>query len=714
MEKDKNSIRVMVFCLAIVFLFAAAGVKQAGAIIYSADLVAYYPFNGNANDESGNGHNGIVTRGVLSYDQGVFGTAASFDKTIVSLGKTLAEMGLTDQITLSLWFYDEGSGNHFRLYSDHGGRNNTPNYPTFQNHGAASSTGFTVYAGGNPGLGHSGTITSFEENTWHFLTVIYDGSIAVVYKNGEELERFDASGNLGAGNFGFGAAPDNNINDYYLFKGLIDDVRIYDRALSDDEIRALYCATVTELYTVADAGLWSENPNGNSGDGPSFGVIEAWKINRGVISWEIPSCLLGSTVNSADLKLYVRYLNNPIQVPDTKLNIYQISQQWSENEVTWNSPWTLPGNGEDLDDLFPVSGDFVTMPFTGESPTEENTIHIDVTALVQNWADGDPINGFMVVSGNPSSNYFFTKEASGADGLTGAAVLAIDFTQAPPPPNQLPIANAGMDQTASAGSDCQAWITLDGSESSDPDGDTLTYTWRDAEAILIASVMNPDVLLGVGLHEITLTVTDGEETVSDSVVVTVNDTTAPELSGVPANVGAECDSVREAALVMATDNCQDVVTIFEEVRTAGSFLNDYTLTRTWTATDVPGGNSNSETQIITVRDTIEPTIQSNAPTTIKPPDAPISFTATATDNCGASTVEITVYDCYKLTKKGKRIDKTGSCVVEVNGDTITILDSGGVGDHITWDVTATDDGGNTATETFEVLVVNPGKGKGKK
>jgi hypothetical protein len=283
---------------------------------------------------------------------------------------------------------------------------------------------------------------------------------------------------------------------------------------------------------------------------------------------------------------------------------------------------------------------------------------------------------------------------------------------APPPvTNEPPISNAGLDQTASAGSDCQVWITLDGSKSSDPDGDTLTYTWADAPENVIASVMNPDVLLGVGSHEITLTVTDGEETVSDFVVVTVNDTTAPELSGVPANVEAECDSVPEAALVTATDNCQNVVNIFEEVRTDGSFLNDYTLMRTWTATDVPGDNSNEATQVITVKDTIEPTIQSNAPTTIKPPDAPISFTATATDNCGASTVEITVYDCYKFTKKGKRIDKTGSCVVEVNGDTITILDSGGVGDHITWDVTATDVGGNTATKTFEVLVVNPGKGK---
>jgi hypothetical protein len=74
-------------------------------------------------------------------------------------------------------------------------------------------------------------------------------------------------------------------------------------------------------------------------------------------------------------------------------------------------------------------------------------------------------------------------------------------------------------------------------------------------------------------------------------------------------------------------------------------------------------------------------------------------------------VEIVDYDCYKYTKKGKRIDKTESCVVEVAGDTITILDSGGVDDHITWTISATDSSGNTAQLVCEVLVVNPGKNK---
>jgi hypothetical protein len=76
---------------------------------------------------------------------------------------------------------------------------------------------------------------------------------------------------------------------------------------------------------------------------------------------------------------------------------------------------------------------------------------------------------------------------------------------------------------------------------------------------------------------------------------------------------------------------------------------------------------------------------------------------------GPLTAEITEYDCFKFTKKGKLIRKTNSCIVSIDGDQITILDSGGVADMIEWTVTATDDSGNSTTKSCSVSVVNPGK-----
>jgi hypothetical protein len=132
------------------------------------------------------------------------------------------------------------------------------------------------------------------------------------------------------------------------------------------------------------------------------------------------------------------------------------------------------------------------------------------------------------------------------------------------------------------------------------------------------------------------------------------------------------------------------------------------ITRTWTATD-NCGEFNSCEQTINVEDSTEPVIQcNNEPGAVKPPDAPISFTATATDNCGGEpSVEIIGYDCFQSTKKGRRIDKTESCIIEVGGDTATIVDSGGVGDNITWDVEAEDECGNIGEATCSVMVVHP-------
>ena len=82
--------------------------------------------------------------------------------------------------------------------------------------------------------------------------------------------------------------------------------------------------------------------------------------------------------------------------------------------------------------------------------------------------------------------------------------------------------------------------------------------------------------------------------------------------------------------------------------------------------------------------------------------------ASAEDQCsGPVTPVITAYDCFTFTRNGKRIDKTSSCQVAISGDTVTILDSGGVGDRIEWTVEADDGNGNTQSETCSLEVINP-------
>lgn len=96
--------------------------------------------------------------------------------------------------------------------------------------------------------------------------------------------------------------------------------------------------------------------------------------------------------------------------------------------------------------------------------------------------------------------------------------------------NVAPIADAGDDVEVSADDQCGAIVTLNGSSSSDADGDTLTYYWFYGGE-LFAEEMEVEAELGLGEHVFTLIVNDGMvDSEADEVVVTVVDDTGPELS----------------------------------------------------------------------------------------------------------------------------------------------------------------------------------------
>ena len=101
--------------------------------------------------------------------------------------------------------------------------------------------------------------------------------------------------------------------------------------------------------------------------------------------------------------------------------------------------------------------------------------------------------------------------------------------------NEPPVADAGADRPMEA-TGANTSVTLDGSASSDPDGDTLTYEWRDAGGQLVGTQVTAVVSLPLGTHTFTLTVDDGHGgTASDTVTITVRDTTAPSITSIAAS-----------------------------------------------------------------------------------------------------------------------------------------------------------------------------------
>ncbi len=198
--------------------------------------------------------------------------------------------------------------------------------------------------------------------------------------------------------------------------------------------------------------------------------------------------------------------------------------------------------------------------------------------------------------------------------------------------------------------------------------------------VQLDEVVDPGQCTGESIVTRTWTATDdcGNPT-PQAQVITVIDTTAPVLIGVPVGATVECDSIPEPAPVTATDNCSEPVVVLEEEFVAGSGVGKGMITRTWTATD-SCGNKTTGTQLIGVVDTAPPVLHGvPADATVECDSIPDPPVVTATDNCATPVV---VFE--------ENIEP-GSCVGQL---TVTR----------TW--TATDDCGNSTSQSQSITVVD--------
>ena len=217
-------------------------------------LVAYYPFNGDTKDESGFGRNGITHGPVLAADRfGRLDAAFSFNGQADYIDASSTINDVLNTFTVSIWFQALSP---------------QPAYPyaswlLYPSHGA------TTWGDGSVGVGISaGTdkvqvwehtadympvVIDFKTslNGWNLVTVVYTDRVPKLYlngvlvgegaqstrnpvrpSNGQTYNAFREQGGFGGGG--------QDLNPVGFFHGGIDDIRIYSRALSDLEVRALY------------------------------------------------------------------------------------------------------------------------------------------------------------------------------------------------------------------------------------------------------------------------------------------------------------------------------------------------------------------------------------------------------------------------------------------------------------------------------------------
>ncbi|MGB1481613.1 MAG: T9SS type A sorting domain-containing protein, partial [Flavobacteriales bacterium] len=161
--------------------------------------------------------------------------------------------------------------------------------------------------------------------------------------------------------------------------------------------------------------------------------------------------------------------------------------------------------------------------------------------------------------------------------------------------------------------------------------------------------------------------------------ITVEDTTAPEFTSVPADYTVECSDDMPMDDATASDNCGEVTIDVMSETTAGDCTGNFTITRTFTATD-DCGNSSTATQTITVQDTTAPELTIPADYTAECDEELVFDDASATDNCGTVTItleEVTIdTDCaqeYSIERTFTATDDCGNSTTATQ--TITVQDT---------------------------------------
>ncbi len=250
-----------------VFGIATTTLAQVPSYVPTNGLVGYWPFNANANDESGNGNNGTVNGATLTSDR--FGsTNAAYSFNGVSNYIQCMQPGPigVPSITVAFWTKNIGSGSgHIVSWGNNGISGEDFRVLTNAYGTCASSLDFDIY---NSGIAFDNT---FSSNSWDFYVVIFDSSIgtninaASVYKNGVQIGLTCFNQNNSSINISsafpicFGKYHGTIPTDY--LSGIVDDIGIWSRVLTQQEITDLYTNSTLGISEVSQSNLFSVFPS---------------------------------------------------------------------------------------------------------------------------------------------------------------------------------------------------------------------------------------------------------------------------------------------------------------------------------------------------------------------------------------------------------------------------------------------------------------------
>ncbi|RYY47153.1 MAG: PKD domain-containing protein, partial [Chitinophagaceae bacterium] len=333
------------------FLFSQVNLEQG--------LVSYYPFSGNANEITGNGQHGIAQNGAsLTSDRfGIANSAYYFDGVddYIQIPSN-STLNPTDAFSIALYFNPEqnsvqtlvgkisylgGVGTQYQIAI------NFPPQPgvLFGTNPTANSCAGVPLNGAYVNTGSS-TIVNGQ---WHCVVASFNAGVMKIYLNGILMQTTVAAHN----SMNICSNADVQIGSWWIgdqqrFKGKIDDIRFYDRALTDQEVAALCNLTPT-----IPCNSWLKTPSAPSYvqigdlDVPGTKLTVEAAFNR-TSPFPMGDLYAGNLVSKHNHNNTVNYLLRPNSAEITTTNGYFIAQAPCPIELNKNYHVAMVYDGSKL------------------------------------------------------------------------------------------------------------------------------------------------------------------------------------------------------------------------------------------------------------------------------------------------------------------------------------------------------------------------------
>jgi hypothetical protein len=249
-------------------------------------LVAFYALDGDPNDSSGNELHGTIV-GEPAFVEGQVGMALDFDGTddVVELGK----IDVVGGITLAAWIKPDDFGiNDARMITKANEWSGDSHWWMLSTI-SETSLRFRLKTDEGPATATLISDPVLEAGVWAHVVASWDGSMMRIYKDGIEIANQEKGGTAVAVDPNISAAIGSQPSDAFasdpshvakFFDGLIDEVQIYERALSGGEIRYLAGERAVDpslviYYSFDDVGEIVADQSGKGHDGVVVGDVTA-------------------------------------------------------------------------------------------------------------------------------------------------------------------------------------------------------------------------------------------------------------------------------------------------------------------------------------------------------------------------------------------------------------------------------------------------------